>query len=108
LPAFGLNPLKRLSLRRVPSLKQLPPVLAFPNLVHADFTYSHHCCFFKYASRDFYARKERDGEQLDRNLEQNYRELRRRVCSKEQQASGGGQITDAADAEADSEAPVRT
>ena len=85
LPHLGLRPLKRLNLQFVPRLKQLPPVLAFPNLVQAEFTYSHHCCFFKYASRDFYARKRQKdgGENEEKNLEENYREIQRRMCKED-------------------------
>lgn len=53
LPVQGLNKLERLRLRRVPTLKKLPPVLAFNNLHRAEFTYPYHCCFFKYATREY-------------------------------------------------------
>lgn len=47
LPVKGLSKLQRLRLVSVPSLKKLPPVLAFNHLHTAEFTYPYHCCFFK-------------------------------------------------------------
>lgn len=47
LPVKGLKNINRLTLKNVPTLKKLPPVLAFINLKKAEFTYSYHCCFFK-------------------------------------------------------------
>lgn len=47
LPVIGLKDIKHLILKNVPSLKKLPPVLAFNNLNKAEFTYPYHCCFFR-------------------------------------------------------------
>ncbi|VDP29497.1 unnamed protein product [Heligmosomoides polygyrus] len=48
LPIIGLKNLKTLTLKNVPTLKRLPPVLSFTHLETAHFTYAHHCCLFKY------------------------------------------------------------
>ena len=47
LPVLGLKNIEHLSLKNVPTLKKLPPVLAFIHLNKAEFTYPYHCCFFK-------------------------------------------------------------
>lgn len=50
LPIIGLKNLKTLTLKNVPTLKRLPPVLSFTHLETAHFTYAHHCCLFKVPS----------------------------------------------------------
>ncbi|KAL3079498.1 hypothetical protein niasHS_005335 [Heterodera schachtii] len=97
LPFTGLRSLKQLTLKDVPRLKVLPPVLAFPNLVRAEFTYAHHCCFFKYATRDYYERKGIGGKvgiggakSQTRELDENFRAIQRRVCRRRQTVAPEG------------------
>ncbi|KAI6192847.1 hypothetical protein M3Y99_01913700 [Aphelenchoides fujianensis] len=73
LPTVGLKQLEALRLKRVPSLKKLPSVLAFNNLNKAEFTYPYHCCFFKYATREY----ERGG---DLEFHGHYKEIQQRAC----------------------------
>uniref|UniRef100_A0A914Y1P1 G-protein coupled receptors family 1 profile domain-containing protein n=1 Tax=Panagrolaimus superbus TaxID=310955 RepID=A0A914Y1P1_9BILA len=76
LPVIGLKDIKHLILKNVPTLKKLPPVLAFNNLNKAEFTYPYHCCFFKHASRDYAVGQ---GSQYSSH----YKEIQQRSCTRE-------------------------
>ncbi|KAI6185461.1 Follicle-stimulating hormone receptor [Aphelenchoides besseyi] len=75
LPTIGLKQLKSLKLKRVPTLKRLPSVLAFTQLNTAEFTYPYHCCFFKYATREY----ERGN---DKEFQGHYKEIQQRTCNR--------------------------
>ncbi|KAI1701345.1 7 transmembrane receptor (rhodopsin family) domain-containing protein [Ditylenchus destructor] len=80
LPVKGLKNIKHLSLKNVPRLKYLPPVLAFNNLAVAEFTYPSHCCFFKYATREYMK-----GELF----KDHYQEIQHRICRRQQSGQPG-------------------
>ncbi|CAD5231092.1 unnamed protein product [Bursaphelenchus xylophilus] len=75
LPYDGLKEIKKLRLQRIPTLKRLPPILAFTNLHKADFTYPYHCCFLKYATKEY-------SKGNDQKFSSNYRQIQRRTCTK--------------------------
>ncbi|CAD5226111.1 unnamed protein product [Bursaphelenchus okinawaensis] len=74
LPYLGLKTLKKIRIQKVPTLKQLPSVLAFNHLVEAEFTYPYHCCFFKHATKE-------SNKDENRNFRSNVREIQRRECA---------------------------
>uniref|UniRef100_A0A7E4V9K7 G_PROTEIN_RECEP_F1_2 domain-containing protein n=1 Tax=Panagrellus redivivus TaxID=6233 RepID=A0A7E4V9K7_PANRE len=75
LPVVDLKDVEHLVLKNVPYLKKLPPVLAFNNLNKAEFTYPYHCCFFKYATKEY---TRGAGAQYSSH----YREIQQRSCAK--------------------------
>uniref|UniRef100_A0A915CNA5 G-protein coupled receptors family 1 profile domain-containing protein n=1 Tax=Ditylenchus dipsaci TaxID=166011 RepID=A0A915CNA5_9BILA len=78
LPVKGLKKIQQLTLKDVPRLKHLPSVLAFNNLVKAEFTYAAHCCFFKYATREY---------KKSSQYQDHYQEIQHRICRRQQQNS---------------------
>uniref|UniRef100_A0A0N5AX70 G_PROTEIN_RECEP_F1_2 domain-containing protein n=1 Tax=Syphacia muris TaxID=451379 RepID=A0A0N5AX70_9BILA len=72
LPTNGLKELETLVLESTYDLKKLPPILSFIALKKVQFTYAHHCCLFKHASREIVA--------IGQDYTENMRDIKSRVC----------------------------